>query len=55
MSWLLHHSIVLGDKWLQKEAKTENKMEDKIQLQTPRWFVDCRHFNLCACDQHEYN
>ena len=42
-------------KWFQKEARTENKMEDKIQLQTPRGFVVCRHFNLCACDQHEYN
>ena len=26
-------------KWLQKEAKTKNKMEDIIQLQTPRGFV----------------
>ena len=26
-------------KWLQKEAKTKNKMEDKIQLQTPCGFV----------------
>ena len=41
------------DKWLQKEANTENKMEEKIQLQTPRGFVVCRHFNLCARDQHE--
>ena len=26
-------------KWLQKEAKTKNKIEDIIQLQTPRGFV----------------
>ena len=27
------------DKWLQKEAKTENKIEDKIQLLASRGFV----------------
>ena len=58
LSWLLHHSSVLGSRTVQvvsKRSKTNNKMEDIIQLQTPHGFVVSRHFNLCARDQHEYN